>query len=93
MADPSNVYSTGCGIYGQLGHGNNKNISKFTFITRLKDKFVEKIFAGGHHSWFLLDYDDPLKSTEEIPSSLEGQTEVSTSHRAKSFIEKKSLKK
>ena len=56
------AYSWGDSTFYQLGHGNNKNISKFTYVERLRGKLVEKIFAGGHHTWFVLDYDEPLDS-------------------------------
>ena len=29
-------------------------------MKKLQDRTVEDIFCGGHHSWFLLNYDKPL---------------------------------
>lgn len=34
----------------------------------MKGKKVKKIFAGGNHSWFLLDYDKPYDIEDRSPS-------------------------
>ena len=42
----------------------------FSHIKSLGGKNVQHIFAGGHHSWALLDYEDPEDIDYETPSPL-----------------------
>ena len=43
---------------------------KFTHVTHLANKNVSKVFAGGHHSWFLIDAENPLIENYQPPSPL-----------------------
>lgn len=68
LIEPYYVFTTGNNKYGQLGLGDHiqdKNI--FTFVRQLAHKNVINIFSGDHHSWFLLDHDDPYIDDYEIP--------------------------
>ncbi len=68
LVSPNDVYSTGINKYGQLGVSDLKIRHEFTLISSLGGKRVNNIFAGGHHSWFLIDYKNPDLSDYEIPS-------------------------
>lgn len=68
LIEPYYVFTAGNNKYGQLGlgdHVQDKNI--FTFVKQLAHKNVISIFSGDHHSWFLLDHDDPYIDDYEIP--------------------------
>ena len=43
-----------------MGLGDLEKRFVFTFVEKLAQKNVDKIRAGGHHSWFIIDYDNPL---------------------------------
>lgn len=47
-----------------------KNKKVFTHVETLAKKNVEHIFAGGHHSWALLNYSYPIIDDYEPPSPL-----------------------
>lgn len=49
----------------------------FTHLTALAGKNVSKIFAGGHHSWFILDHENPLIDNYQPPSPLLLTPEIS----------------
>jgi len=38
-----------------LGVGTLDSQLKFTFIEKMRNKNVEKVLAGGFHSWFMLN--------------------------------------
>ncbi len=59
LVAPYYVYSCGLGQYGQLGQEDFETRSRFSPILKLIKKKVIKIFAGGHHSWFLFDFRNP----------------------------------
>ena len=56
---PYFVYSTGLGKYGELGLKNFEMRKGFMLIESLLGKNVIQIFAGGYHSWFLMDIECP----------------------------------
>jgi hypothetical protein len=56
---PYYVYSTGLGKYGELGLKNFEMRKGFMLIESLLGKNVIQIFAGGYHSWFLMDIECP----------------------------------
>ena len=67
LIEPYYVFSTGNNKFGQLGLGETTDTSIFTFVRKLSHKNVIDIFAGDHHSWFILDHDDPFIDDYEIP--------------------------
>lgn len=44
------VFSSGNGAYGQLGHGNTKEIHELTPVEALNNKHISKVAAGNFHS-------------------------------------------
>merc|ERR1712032_1296126 len=44
------VFSSGNSGYGQLGHGDTKEIHELTEIQALSDKMITKVAAGNFHS-------------------------------------------
>ena len=66
---PFFVYSTGLGKYGELGLKNFDMKKGFTLMESLLGKNVIQIFAGGYHSWFLMDIECP-DVDYELPSPL-----------------------
>jgi len=52
------------------GIGEIKSIKVFTHVDKLAGKKVVDVFAGGDHSWALLDYEDPIILNYENPSPL-----------------------
>ena len=71
LTDGGFVYSAGCGKFGELGLGENKNKYNYTWIKKLGNMNVKHIFAGGHHSWCILDDRNPLKVKFVEPEPLE----------------------
>ncbi len=58
LTDANNVYSCGYNAKGQLGLGDEKSVTLWTHVTSLQSKKVDKIFAGGDHSWSILGKDN-----------------------------------
>ena len=75
LADPCDIYVTGYNKFGQLGLGDNKTRTTFTLLNSLAGKNIKNIFAGGHHSWFLFENDQPELSDYETPSPLLSEIE------------------
>ena len=67
MIEPYYVFATGSNKHGQLGIGTSRDKAIFTFVKRLAHKNVLSIFAGDHHSWFILDHDKPRVDDYEMP--------------------------
>lgn len=70
LVSPSYCYATGLSQFGQLGLRDLEMRKEFTYIDSLRGKNMTNIFAGGHHSWFLVDILRPELSSYEIPSPL-----------------------
>ena len=70
LVNPHHVYATGHGELGQLGITGLKNKRQFELVEALKGKNVADIFAGGSHSWFLMDDEGPNVENYEEPSEL-----------------------
>ena len=71
LTNERNVYAAGCGKFGELGLGDNKNKYNYTWIKKLGPMNVKHIFAGGHHSWCIIDNKCPLKERFVEPEPLE----------------------
>ena len=70
LTERGDIYSCGYGFFGQLGHGDDESRTYFSHVSALGPKNVERIYAGGNHSWALLDPADPIKRDYEPPSPL-----------------------
>ena len=71
LTDDGYVYSAGCGKFGELGLGENKNRYNYTWVRKLGTMNIKHIFAGGHHSWCIIDDKYPLKEKLIEPEPLE----------------------
>ena len=73
LTDEGNIFSTGCNKYGELGLGkkyNKKNKYNYMWISSLSKLNIKHIAAGGHHSWCLLDNNNPIRKDKNIPEPL-----------------------
>ena len=82
LTDEGNVYCAGCGKFGELGLGENKNKYNYTWIRKLGYMNVRHIFAGGHHSWCLIDDKYPLKERFVEPEPLEKPNYIMTKRKS-----------
>lgn len=64
------LYACGHGEYGQLGLGSTESKTQFTLVESIGDKNIDKIFAGGSHSWIILNDIDPIRSNYKYPDAL-----------------------
>ena len=71
LTDENNVYAAGCGKFGELGLGEDTNRYNYTWLRKLGDMNIKHIFAGGHHSWCIVDDKNPLKDKFVEPEPLE----------------------
>ena len=71
LTNEKNVYITGCGKFGELGIGENTNRYKYVWLKSLGIMNVKHIFAGGHHSWCIIDEKIPTKNELIEPEPLE----------------------
>ena len=66
--NPNHVYVTGLGKYGQLGLGDLEKRMEFTHVEFFEDRNISYVFGGGHHSWFLVNSENPRVEMYEPPS-------------------------
>lgn len=74
LTSEGNLYVCGCGKFGELGlneSDNNMNKYNFTFLKSASKLNITNIFAGGHHSWILVDNITPERIDFEMPEPLE----------------------
>eukprot|EP01017_Pseudomicrothorax_dubius_P028781 TRINITY_DN3446_c0_g2_i8.p1 TRINITY_DN3446_c0_g2~~TRINITY_DN3446_c0_g2_i8.p1 ORF type:complete len:445 (+),score=87.98 TRINITY_DN3446_c0_g2_i8:39-1373(+) len=64
------AYACGYGLFGQLGVGDEESKTTFTHVSSLAGKRVNRIFAGGNHSWVMLDYNNTDIENYVLPSPL-----------------------
>ena len=64
------LYACGYGEFGQLGLSSNESKTQFTLVESIGDKNIDKIYAGGHHSWIILNDVDPVRSNYSYPEPL-----------------------
>jgi len=64
------LYAAGHGEWGQLGVGKSDIATGFIHISTLGPKNIKKVFAGGDHSWILLDEINPEITNYTPPSPL-----------------------
>ena len=72
MTQAGDIYVCGSNRDGQLGLGDTETRTGFAHLKSLSDKNVYRIFAGGNHSWVLLDEIVPMRRTARPPSPLDG---------------------
>ena len=70
LTSEKNIYSTGCNKYGELGIGINNSKYNYTWVKCLSKLNIKHISAGGHHSWCLLDTNEPLRNNDNEPEPL-----------------------
>ena len=70
LTDRHDVYSCGYNAKGQLGVGAKKSCTLWTHVTHLSEKNVGRIYAGGDHSWALIDETCPMIENYEPPSPI-----------------------
>ncbi len=71
LTDQNFLYVSGCGKNGELGLEDEENRSMFTLIKSTMELNINKIFAGGHHSWIIVDSENPEKDFEiKTPSPI-----------------------
>jgi len=71
LTEAGDLYSCGYAQYGQLGLGSNHEVkSQFQHVAQLGPRKIYKIFAGGNHSWVVLDDIIPVREKFRVPSPL-----------------------
>lgn len=67
LTERGDLYACGHGESGQLGIGDTEIIPNFTHVSPMGPKNIAKIFAGGNHTWALLDYQNPNRDYTPPP--------------------------
>ena len=67
------MFVCGSNTDGQLGLGDTEMRTGFTHLRTLADKNIYRVFAGGNHSWVLLDEIIPMRNNMRPPSPLYGE--------------------
>lgn len=75
-----NVYTTGLGQYGQLGHENEESKTLFTWVKKLGGRKVINVSAGGHHTWCVLDQYERKVPNYSPPTPLKTTPVASPEH-------------
>ncbi|KRX02730.1 Regulator of chromosome condensation 1/beta-lactamase-inhibitor protein II [Pseudocohnilembus persalinus] len=70
ITDIGDVYTCGYGANGQLGHNSEESKTVFTHIMSLGGYKIKGIFAGGDHSWVVIDDGQPYIEDYQPPSPL-----------------------
>jgi len=55
LTSRGDLYACGHGAWGQLGLGETEIMPNFVHVSALGPKNIKKIYAGGDHSWAVLD--------------------------------------
>ena len=82
LTSEGNLYTCGNSSCGELGLGNEESHTRFTLISSVSKMSISKIFAGGYHSWIVLDYNQPYR--EWTPPSPINYSEQGTPFKEKS---------
>ena len=91
LTDEGYVYAAGCGKFGELGLGESRNRYNYTWIRRLGNMNVRHIFAGGHHSWCIIDDKIPLRDKFIVPEPLEKPNYKMTKRKLTGLSDKNNL--
>lgn len=64
------VFTAGLNQAGQLGIGDEESKTSFTWVRVLGGKNITSIYAGGHHTWCVIDSDNKHIADYNPPSPL-----------------------
>lgn len=71
LTERGDLYSCGYGTHGQLGLQEDiESKIGFTHVASLGPRNISRIFAGGNHSWVVLDENMPVRESYRPPSPL-----------------------
>lgn len=70
LTENGDLYGCGHGGNGQLGTGETEIMPFFHHISPMGPKNIIRIYAGGNHSWALLDRDKPDRPDYQPPAPL-----------------------
>jgi hypothetical protein len=70
LTEAGDLFSCGYGQYGQLGLKDGESKTMFHHVVSLGPRNIYKIFAGGNHSWIVLDDIIPVREKYRAPSPL-----------------------
>lgn len=73
LTQAGDLFVCGSNTDGQLGLGDTEMRTSFQHLRTLADKNIYRIFAGGNHSWVLLDEIIPMRNNVRPPSPLYGE--------------------
>lgn len=68
LTSNSDIFACGLNQLGQLGTGDEEIQKIFVRVSSLESKRINSIFAGGSHSWALVDYLQPRIEDYSPPS-------------------------
>jgi len=61
LTQSGKLFASGHGEHGQLGLGDHEIQKGFTNVAQVGNKNIGQIYAGGNHSWLVLDDQDPIR--------------------------------
>lgn len=68
LSDKGDLFTCGLGKHGQLGLNDKESRTQFTHVDNLGAKNAYKVFAGGNHSWVVIDDILPVRENYRPPS-------------------------
>jgi len=68
LTDQGDIFATGYGAHGQLGLNDKDSRTSYNYVTHIGAKNVYRIFAGGNHSWVVIDDIMPVRQRHRAPS-------------------------
>jgi len=68
LSEQGDLFACGYGNHGQLGLNDKESRTSFTHVADLGPKNIYKIFAGGNHSWVVIDDIMPVRENYRAPS-------------------------
>ena len=74
LTETHDVYTTGLGQHGQLGHGDEDSKRVFTWVKKLGGKRITAVYAGGHHTWCVIEGETKQVANWQPPSPLRNST-------------------
>lgn len=74
LTEKGDLYAAGHGAWGQLGLGGTDSMPSFIHVKSLGPKNIKGIYAGGDHSWVVLDGENPEKSSYASPPPLKSSS-------------------
>ena len=80
LTDKGDLYACGYGGHGQLGTGDKESKTFFCYVQSFGNKNISQIYAGGNHSWVVLDTVMPTRDKWNPPSPLKNNNDASRSN-------------